>query len=117
MTATLDRPERRHFDDLQEVLESAVSSLLASVPESIEPTVIWRLKYVQRDFEPTSAVEATGPVLRLPNVAPALAFDDNILARVKDIWKTVMCEEVTDDEFMVFLDREAVEGAEEDEDT
>lgn len=69
-------------------------------------SVLWSAKYQQR---PTSGTDIlpTGNndrVLRFSPPSSDLAFDDDMFARVKDVWEKVMDGDAA--EFLSFQDRE-----------
>ncbi|KAJ5742782.1 uncharacterized protein N7511_011183 [Penicillium nucicola] len=93
----------------QALLESAINRLVeADGPGS---SVLWSLRYTHRGrlstdetrWELDSAVPC---YLRFPPSSLDLSFEDDTLDLVKQAWKKVMGDEVDDDDFMVFEDRD-----------
>lgn len=95
----------------QALLESAVNELLKSVAD---PTarVLWSLRYTQLGRESdisdvAQTVESKHKnTMCFPPPSLDLAVDDAMIAHVKAAWKAVMGDDVNDDEFMNFEDRE-----------
>ncbi|KAI9841236.1 MAG: Rab proteins geranylgeranyltransferase component A [Sclerophora amabilis] len=109
------------------VLDHAIRALLDTVQEDVPPEILYSLRYTQhgssvgqqvgklRDPSSTPSNPSTpndsSRVLFFPLPSLDLAFDDNILDHVKDTWKKIMSDtgegcEGSEDEFMVFEDRE-----------
>lgn len=90
----------------EQLLEKAVATLLASVDVTPTASVLWSARYQQT---PSSGCEplpgnAGANVIRFPAPSLDLAFDDAVLADVKEVWQKVAGEDAG--EFLVFEDRE-----------
>ncbi|KAI0850757.1 GDP dissociation inhibitor [Daldinia vernicosa] len=98
-------------------LESALSDLLTAVtPEgSRTPVCLYKLQYEQSlsAREPSSITREETRTFAFPSPSLNLSFDDGCLGPVKDAWKLVMGDTASEDEYMVFEDREGVRDNEE----
>lgn len=111
-----------------EFLDLAIERLLKALDENESARVLYALRYTQSSLWPpsehnihtestlsTSGVPASvdGPILEFPPPSLDPVFDDDTLEQVKEIWKKVMRhsdenESETDNQFMVFEDREGM---------
>ncbi|KAL2001950.1 hypothetical protein VTN02DRAFT_966 [Thermoascus thermophilus] len=106
-------------DEGQSLLHSAVEKLLQKFSADGSPTVLWSLRYTQLGLtsEDGDAVRTvtegllSEKILSLPPPSLDLAFDDGLIDAVRTAWKKVLGDEVRDEEFMNFEDREGVEFA------
>lgn len=79
--------------------------------EGPSATVLWSLRYTHRghlsngETRSLIADSVTG-FYHLPPSGLDLSLEDDILDVVKEAWKTVVGDEVDDDEFMKFDDRD-----------
>ncbi|OTA62764.1 rab protein geranylgeranyltransferase component A [Hypoxylon sp. EC38] len=93
-------------------LESALDALLAAANPTDSPKLVclYKLQYEQSlsDRKPTSTTHGSVSTFAFPSPSHNLAFDDGCLEAVKDAWKLVMGGEASEDEYMVFQDREGV---------
>lgn len=93
----------------QALLESAVKKLIqAEGPGAI---ILWSLRYTHRgrlstDEKQWELVSNVPSYFRFPQSSLDLSFEDDTLDLVKKAWKKVMGDEVDDDDFMVFEDRD-----------
>ncbi|KAJ5305700.1 hypothetical protein PENANT_c041G07226 [Penicillium antarcticum] len=93
----------------QSLLETAVNRLVeAEGPGAI---VLWSLRYTHRGRLSTDEtrweLDSSLPsYLRFPPSSLDLSFEDDTLDLVKQAWKKIMGDEVDDDDFMIFEDRE-----------
>ena len=94
------------------LLQSAIDKFVASIDESLKPEILWDLHYDQRHTPPTAdnfdanidcAKLANPHVLKLPDVDPGLALEDDVLKHVRAAWRRIMGG---DEGFMVFGERE-----------
>lgn len=93
-------------------LESALSNLLAAVTAEGQttPICLYKLQYDQSLSAREASTTAHGSVstFAFPSPSLNLAFDDRCLDTVRDAWKLVIGEDASEDEYMVFQDREGV---------
>ncbi|KAI1417433.1 GDP dissociation inhibitor [Hypoxylon sp. FL1857] len=93
-------------------LESALDALLsaATPPDSPKPVCLYKLQYEQSlsAREPSSTTRGSVSTFAFPSPSLNLAFDDGCLEAVKDAWKLVTGGDASEDEYMVFQDREGV---------
>jgi hypothetical protein len=94
----------------QSLLASAVDRLVRA--EGPSASVLWSLRYTHRGHlsnGETRHLTAEGDVSNLYTFPPSsldLAFEDDALELAKEAWKKVMGDEVDDDDFMKFDDRD-----------
>ncbi|KAF2277601.1 FAD/NAD(P)-binding domain-containing protein [Westerdykella ornata] len=90
-----------------QLLKIAVDTLLHTVDIMPRPTVLWSMQFEQRSSSSDEPAPAVGDqhVLKLPSSPLDLAFDDDVLDRVKSVWQQIVGEDGR--EFLVFEDREA----------
>lgn len=102
----------------QSLVKAAVDKLLATVTNpNGQAKVLWSLQYTQlgRENESVDAAQAIRPgslpdnVICFPPSGLDLAFEDATLDMVKEAWKLIMGDGFSEDEFMKFEDREAVQ--------
>jgi hypothetical protein len=89
--------------DAKLLLENALSSLLTAVGEVQAPEVLYRLSYTQHQRPSHSS---NPNIVTLPTLPLDLAFNDAALASVKTAWETCKRDDDSDDEYMLFEDRE-----------
>ncbi|PLN81684.1 GDP dissociation inhibitor-domain-containing protein [Aspergillus taichungensis] len=97
----------------QSLIEKAVNKLLESAADP-NAQVSWSLRYTQLgrsdyDFPGPLAMtlnHVSDNVVCFPPPSLDLSFDDTVIGTVKDAWRLAMGDEVVDDEFMKFEDRE-----------
>ncbi|RMZ74212.1 rab geranylgeranyl transferase escort [Pyrenophora seminiperda CCB06] len=88
-----------------ELLQKAVESLLSVVEVTPPPKVLWSIRYRQQPSSGTEILPSSiDNVLRFPPASMELAFDDQMLDNVKDVWRKIEGENAG--EFLVFQDRE-----------
>lgn len=94
-------------------LESALENLLAtttSVESPTTPVCLYKLQYEQ-SLSAREALRTAGDgisTLAFPSPSLNLAFDDGCLGAVQNAWKLVIGEDASDDEYMIFQDREGM---------
>jgi hypothetical protein len=94
----------------QSLLEAALDQLIAA--EGPLAHVLWSWRYTQRGRLSNGETQWSLQDESCPNhylfPPPSLdfAFEDDILDIVKEAWKKIVGEEVDDDDFMMFDDRE-----------
>jgi hypothetical protein len=83
------------------------------VDEEPPPASLWTLKYEQHE---SSAVPeaASGISVVLPTPSSDLAFDETILAHVKEAWQKIMGAAAEEQDFLVFEDRNQDRESDED---
>ncbi|KAI0113898.1 GDP dissociation inhibitor-domain-containing protein [Hypoxylon sp. NC0597] len=93
-------------------LGSALDALLAAATpiDSPKPVCLYKLQYEQSlsARKPSRTTRGGVSTFAFPSPSLNLAFDDGCLEAVKDAWKLVMGGEASEDEYMVFQDREGV---------
>ncbi|GMG44060.1 unnamed protein product [Aspergillus oryzae var. brunneus] len=96
----------------QSLIESAVHRLLQTNAEP-DAKVLWSLRYTQLGLSSNGAnahsSKFEGPssnILCFPPPSLDLGFDDALIDRVKEVWKSVMGDEANEQEFMNFEERE-----------
>ncbi|KAL7621559.1 Rab proteins geranylgeranyltransferase component A [Parahypoxylon ruwenzoriense] len=94
-------------------LESALDALLAaatSLESTAAPVCLYKLQYEQAvsTREPLSTTRGNVSTFAFPSPPLNLAFDDGCLGAVRDAWKLVMGEGASEEDYMVFEDREGV---------
>ncbi|KAI9701241.1 MAG: Rab proteins geranylgeranyltransferase component A [Candelina mexicana] len=98
------------------LLDIALKRLLDCAEEKEQPAeVLWSMHYQQQSQRSTfvSRQQQTGSkssenVLVFPSLALDLAFDDNILEQVREVWQKITAVD-PESEFMVFEDRQGFE--------
>lgn len=93
----------------QSLLECAVDRLLQA--EGPHATVLWSMRYTQQgrlsnDSTPSTIYNSSPHVLSFPPSNLDLAFEDETIDMVKEAWKTVMGDQASSDDFMIFNDRD-----------
>lgn len=86
-------------------LDAALASLLTAVATDQEKLgTLFQLRYEQEGGGGSFTVDKkVGSFDLLPL---DLAFDDSVLASVRQAWNVVMCEDASEQEYMKFEDRE-----------
>lgn len=102
--------------DAHALLHSAVEQLLASINEDPSPAILWYMHYDQKHIPILTSDDwdanikcsefANDKVLKLPDLAPGLALEDDVLKHVRATYKKIMGTE--GEGFMMFEDREGV---------
>lgn len=88
-----------------ELLKKAVRETLAAVPVNPMPETLWSAEYRQHASSGSETLPVENEhILRFPPPSMDLAFDDEILDNVKEMWQRIAGE--GDGEFLVFQDRE-----------
>lgn len=97
------------------LLQSALDTLIANIPESPKPEVLWSLHYDQRQNPPTTSVDYNNNikcaktsyphVQQLPDVDPGLVLEDDVLKHVRAAWRKIVGE---DEEFLNFGERDGM---------
>ena len=96
------------------LLQTAVSRLIDSIKEGPPATALWYMHYNQR-YEPPATTDdydvnikykdlSDDHILRLPDVAPGLALEDDVLRHVQAAYNKIVGGEGA--AFMIFEDRE-----------
>lgn len=90
------------------VLDAALTALL----QAVTPTgdVLYKLYYEQTTSarEPLVTTRRSATVFEFPSPSLGLSFEDTSLDAVKEAWKLVMKDDVTDGSYMMFEDREGM---------
>ena len=100
--------------DVHRLLQTAVNKLMDIIKEEPPATVLWYIHYDQK-YDPLATTDDydanikcedlfNDHVLRLPDLAPGLALEDDVLKHVQ-----TACNRIVGDEgaaFMIFEDRE-----------
>ncbi|KAL4794918.1 GDP dissociation inhibitor [Aspergillus venezuelensis] len=95
----------------QSLIESAIEKLLRS-NAGPDARVLWSLRYTQlgravgAGGETRPANVVSGNVIQFPPPSLDLAFDDSTIDLVKDAWMRIMGDEVNEEQFLKFEDRE-----------
>ncbi|KAH8662079.1 GDP dissociation inhibitor-domain-containing protein [Xylariales sp. PMI_506] len=92
-------------------LEQALGLLLEATGDDEISPCLYKL-YYEQSISKRSAVNSP-PRFSFASLPLGLAFNDNNLDDVKAAWKMVMGDDVLEDEYMVFEDREGAEGDDE----
>lgn len=88
-----------------ELLQKAVESLLSVVQVTPPPRMLWSVRYLQQPCSGTEIIPSgIDNVLRFSPSSMDLAFDDQVLENVKEVWQRIAGEDAG--EFLVFQDRE-----------
>ena len=99
--------------DAHTLLQTAVTKFLDSIKEEPPATVLWSMHYDQKygppptdDYDANIKYEdlSNDHILRLPDLQPGLALDDDVLKHVQAVYNRIVGEEGA--AFMVFEDRE-----------
>lgn len=90
------------------LLRSAISSLLSTVDVTPTPTVLYSVQYERSEAAPASSLSTIQDerILRIPPTGLDLAFDDESIEGVKDVWRKIVGDGEDVGEFLVFEDRE-----------
>lgn len=105
----------------QSYMDRARSELLESTAGESRPVVLWSMSFQvkTRPFQaPPKSLEAqddSGHVFCFPQPRPDLAFDDDVLADVKAVWREIMGGENIEEEFLRFEIRSQGDDDENDE--
>ncbi|KAI1449128.1 GDP dissociation inhibitor-domain-containing protein [Annulohypoxylon stygium] len=95
-----------------QALEKALAQVLsaATPPDAQKPKCLYSLSYEQSlsPRDPSRTTRGKTSTFAFPSPSLNLAFDDGCLDAVKDAWKLVVGDENSEDEYMVFEDREGV---------
>ena len=98
-----------------ELLDLAIQKFFMTFEDRERPSTLWRLQYSQhqprQEHESESNVDINDGVISFAESGTDLAFDDSILATVREVWTKI--SDGTEG-FMQFEDREL--GAYDDED-
>jgi len=99
-----------------ELLNQAVSRLIALADESLSPQSLWNLRYEHIDqIAPTRVDGATfADTIVFPAPSNDLAFDEAVLDHVKAAWLKIMGDTARGEDFLRFEDRNPV-GDEDDD--
>ena len=100
--------------DVHRLLQTAVDRLVDSIKEEPPATALWYLHYDQK-YEPPATFDdydanircedlSNDHILRLPDLAPGLAFEDDVLKHVQAAYNRIVGNEGAP--FMIFEDRE-----------
>ena len=100
--------------DVHRLLQSAVNRLVNGTKEEPPTTALWCLHYDQKyeppvttnDYDANIKCEhlSNDHILRLPDLAPGLALDDDVLKHVQAAYHRIVGDEGA--AFMIFEDRE-----------
>ncbi|TLS22488.1 uncharacterized protein PpBr36_09747 [Pyricularia pennisetigena] len=93
----------------QKMLQQSIEPILASVASlsgTSPPRCLWSLSYEQT--RETSSTRIDGKVVTVPGVPLTLALGDDTLDPVFEAWKVVMGEDVDQESYMKFADREGM---------
>ena len=104
----------RDHVDVHRLLQTAVSRLIDSIKEEPPATALWYMHYDQRYEPPATADDydanimcedlSNDHILRLPDLAPGLALEDDVLKYVQAAYSRIVGDEGA--AFMIFEDRE-----------
>lgn len=87
-------------------LETAVYHLMMSLNEAKSSQVLWSMYYWQaRDDSNEDSAHGTNIHL-FPSPCLDLIFDDTVLGEVHRVWSTVLGPEASEEDYLVFDDRE-----------
>lgn len=91
------------------LLQAAVSALVSAVDVTPRPSILYSIQYEQSASSPPSALSPlqNERVLSFPASGLDLAFDDEIIDGVKDVWRRIVGDGEDAGEFLVFEDRES----------
>ena len=100
--------------DVHRLLQSAVNRFINDTKEEPPATALWYIHYDQKceppattdDYDANIKYEdlCNDHILRLPDLTPGLAFDDDVLKHVQAAYHRIVGDEGA--AFMVFEDRE-----------
>ncbi|KAI0546986.1 rab protein geranylgeranyltransferase component A [Xylaria curta] len=87
-----------------------ILQVMETTPDEPDADVLYKLYYEQGTSarEPVVKSQGSATVFEFPSPSVGLAFDDTSLGAIKEAWKIVMNNELSDDEFMKFEDREGM---------
>ncbi|CAF9942085.1 MAG: Rab proteins geranylgeranyltransferase component A [Alectoria fallacina] len=98
------------------LLQRAIDKFVASIDETPKPQILWYLHYDQKRNSPATAddydanircAKLSNPhVLKLPDMDPGLALEDDLLKHVRAAWRRIVDE---DEVFMAFGERDGTE--------
>ena len=104
----------KHQVDAHGLLQTAVNRLIDSIREEPPATALWHLHYDQRyqapattdDYDTNVKCEdlSNDHILRLPDLQPGLALEDDVLKHVQAVYNNIVGDEGA--AFMLFEDRE-----------
>ena len=100
--------------DVHSLLQAAVNKLMDIIKEEPPATVLWYIHYDQK-YDPPATTDDydanikcedlfNDHVLRLPDLAPGLALEDDVLKHVQAAYNRIVGDEGA--AFMIFKDRE-----------
>ena len=100
--------------DVHRLLQTAVNRLIDTIKEAPTATALWYMHYDQKceppattdDYDANIKCEdlSNDHILRLPDLAPGLALDDDVLKHVQAAYHRIVGDEGA--AFMIFEDRE-----------
>ena len=100
--------------DAHALLQTAVNKFLDTIKEEPPANTLWHTHYDQKyappattdDYDSNTKCEdlSNDHILRLPDLQPGLALEDDVLRHVQAVYNRIVGEEGA--AFMVFLDRE-----------
>ncbi len=100
--------------DAHRLLQMAVNRLVDSIKEEPPATALWYMHYDQKHEPPATTDDydanikgedlSNDHILRLPDLAPGLALEDDVLKHVKAAYHRIVGDEGA--AFMIFDDRE-----------
>ena len=104
----------KHQVDARDLLQTAVNRLIDSITEEPPATALWYMHYDQQ-YEPPAMTDdydanikcedlANDHILRLPDLQPGLALEDDVLKHVQAVYNNIVGDEGA--AFMIFEDRE-----------
>ena len=104
----------KHEVNAHRLLQAAVSRLIGSIKEEPPATALWYMHYDQK-YEPPATIDdydantkcedlANDHILRLPDLQPGLALEDDVLKHVQAVYNRIVGDEGA--AFMMFEDRE-----------
>ncbi|KAI1311205.1 rab protein geranylgeranyltransferase component A [Xylaria venustula] len=91
-----------------DILDRALAALLQAVTPTAD--VVYKLFYEQAisSRQPLVTSHGSTTVFEFPSPSLSLAFDDGNLDAVEETWKLIMKEQVLDESYMQFEDREGI---------
>lgn len=102
------------------LLARSVQKFLATVDEDPKPEILWTLHYTQYYTISSAATNSSidevssSPIICLPDVPPDMPVEDSVLDNVKQAWEKIVST-VTEEDFLIFEDREVMGEDEEDD--